>query len=189
MKTATAVKLADIFAAPEKSAPKLTADDPRAARAAEIKRELTSMETELAQLESELKSEALTRFAEEESRGVVTKTVDYGCCRVTRQDRSRALTEQQAEQLRTLIGAQLAKSLLVPDTSARVRPAMVPALLQLLGDQASQYLDVATTYRACKTWIEQRGAIRPTLGTDKNELLDAISAQLLVSPSITYKGQ
>lgn len=192
MKAANAARLACIFAATstEKrtAAPKIETEDPRAARAAELKRQVTSLETELSQLEAELKTEAAQRWREAEEQGDTLKTVDYGPCRVTRQDRSKTITEEQAEQLKGVIGAQLAKALLVPDTSAKVKPAKLAGLLERLGDDASQFLEVASAYKACSKWIETRGALRPILTEEKNELLDAISVQLLVSPSITYKG-
>jgi len=191
MKTATAIKLQSILssAAPKgrDKAPTIVAEDPRAERIAALKRQLVSLETEYAQLADSLVADASALLSTAEGEGRCVKTVDYGACRVVRNNRARPLGAEPGAALRLVLGARTFDELFTLATTAKLRDAMVDALLAHLGADAGKYLDVGAQYVPSKTWIEDRAALRPRVGVDANGALDVVSASLLNKPSITVK--
>ena len=153
-----------------------------AARLVELKHRLENIKAEYDLLAGDMVDLSMEYIRDMEAQGQTVKTVDLGHgVTVTRANRYKSLDTAKYTELFNVVDLQGMFSRAV---KASVRPAMLPELTDLLGDDAARYLDVVESWSPGKTWIEDRAALRPSLDASQNELLDGITDQLAYAPSI-----
>lgn len=128
-----------------------------------------------------------------ERSGGFCKTVDLrgtkGSAHLTFGNRFCQISKADEKELKRDLGDRLFSELFTEKLEARIKPEKVKDLIDLLGSEAKDYLDVQELLVPVSEFREKRFELRSELSDDLNSRLDEVIERIAAKPSLKVKSK
>lgn len=151
---------------------------------ASLKKEKASIEARLKQAEGVAREAGLRAIRAAEARGESVQTARCGRVQVTISGRYKPLSGTDELALRRSMPAELVEALVERRVSAKVRESRLNELLEVLGSEVNDYLEVSEETYPVKDFVARRAELRLHLRPEANKALDRLVDSYSYAPQV-----
>lgn len=157
----------------------------------QLKRQMKELKARQDQLLSEVTVKALDALRSAESDGRCIKTVILNgdkSVKVSRKNAFKKIDAEHENTLTDLVGKRAFSQMFNVENTLdlNVDPQVMIDCLEAHGIEVSDFFDTHKFIKPCKSFMEIRAQLRPTIGKTKNEALDALIDAVQYSPNVTF---